>query len=418
MLCAGCGGLAARARDFLPAVGDIDARLEVAGAHRLDRLKLALEAEIGFQFREDGDDLHHGLAHRGVRIDVLFAEVDFDAGLGALMEGEHGIPHTRSKGAVQAGIDDVLDTVLGHEAEHIAGAFAFEPRCLSAGILEAIDEAFRLNRYGDIHREIGFHQAALAKAQEFQKEKRNVSRLESIHLLETSSGPYYHFTATDLTAIEVATGSDLHTRLVHRGELLTLKKFEGEPASENIWAPDEPFAYNAFRTFLALLADFDADFLLSQISEAARIRLDRDADAWRDSVSALIFRHYTHSGDSEFDVKSIRKLAPSWAKKPDSDFSDAFMDALPKFCNSRKRGFIRGAIENAQRLALAGRKPVAIAVEFEEDILRAWRSFLSQYLRGCFTDDYNEEKEQQAALRVEAEIENPRPARPRYTESE
>ncbi len=55
VLCARRGGLAAYARDFLPTVGDIDPGLEVAGAHHLDRLKLALEAEVGFQFREDGD---------------------------------------------------------------------------------------------------------------------------------------------------------------------------------------------------------------------------------------------------------------------------------------------------------------------------------------------------------------------------
>ena len=38
VLCAGGGGFAVRAWDFIPTVGDVDAGLEVAGAHRLDRL--------------------------------------------------------------------------------------------------------------------------------------------------------------------------------------------------------------------------------------------------------------------------------------------------------------------------------------------------------------------------------------------
>ena len=38
VLCARRGGRAACARDFIPTVGDVDAGLEVAGAHRLDRL--------------------------------------------------------------------------------------------------------------------------------------------------------------------------------------------------------------------------------------------------------------------------------------------------------------------------------------------------------------------------------------------
>ncbi len=138
---------------------------------------------------------------------------------------------------------------------------------------------------------------------------------------------------------------------------------------------------------LAVLTEFDADFLLLGISAAITADMDEQATRWADKLRQIIIDHFYPAGSGgKLDLALVRATVPSWTGAKDEDLTDGFNDALAAFHGSRQRGFLRGAVENAQRLALAGYKPVVVVVETDEAILRSWRSYLGQRLRGKLSD--------------------------------
>ncbi len=104
-------------------------------------------------------------------------------------------------------------------------------------------------------------------------------------------------------------------------------------------------------------------------------------------LTELITDHYYPAGSGgKLDLTLVRATIPSWGDARDEDLADGFNDALATFHGSRQRSFLRGAVENAQRRALAGHRPVAVVIENDGTMLRSWRSYLGQRLGGRFVD--------------------------------
>ena len=144
--------LAGGAGNLVPAVGDVAARLVSALPHDGDGFKLALEAQIGFQFGKEGDDGEHRAAHGRGEIEVLLAKVNLHPMLGAFGDGEKRVGGG-TESAIEAGVNDVLDGVVGHEANHFPHVVALKPGgfAASAGVDEVgnVLEAAQLREAGD-----------------------------------------------------------------------------------------------------------------------------------------------------------------------------------------------------------------------------------------------------------------------------
>ena len=260
-------------------------------------------------------------------------------------------------------------------------------------LMAGIEESFLANRYGDAHRETLLYQERFRTAQSRYRRQVDHRRVATLFQLDPFSGPYYNFSVPDLSHLwpegpELPPSDQpLHSRLAHRVNSLGGKHRRGDPESENLRWPSSRGEYSPHRTMLAVLTEFDADFLLLGISAAIRADMDDQAIRWADKLREIVIGHFFPAGSGgKLNFALVRATIPSWTGAKDEDLTDGFNDALAAFYESRQRSFLRGAVENAQRLALAGYKPVAVVVETDEAILRSWRSYLGQRLRGKLTD--------------------------------
>ena len=261
-------------------------------------------------------------------------------------------------------------------------------------IMQGIEEAFRANRYGDAHRELWRQQERLRHA---QSELRNVVDLQRrVNLLgvDPYSGPYYHFSGPEL-----ASGMpthQVHERFAHRLFALEGKQERAEPASENLFWSGEPFAYHGYRTLLALLLDFDADFLLLGLAAEISRKVVASTERWGEQVRDIILRKVQREGQTGLNADLLWRVARRNPETVDDKIIDCFTSTLPIFCERHAYSARRRAVENAQRLALAWYKPKGIVVESEESIFRSWRSYFGQRARGLLTEAAaDEQKEQQ-----------------------
>ena len=260
-------------------------------------------------------------------------------------------------------------------------------------LIAGIEKSFLANRYGDAHREMLLYQERFRTAQSRYRGQVDHLRVASLFQLDPFSGPYYHFSVPDLSHLWPEgpglppSDRPIYSRLAHRVNSLGKKHQRGDPESENLRWPSGRGEYHPHRTMLAVLTEFDADFLLLGISTAIRADMDEQAIRWADKLRQIIIGHFFPAGSGgKLNLALVRATVPSWTGAKDEDLTDGFNDALVAFYESRQRSFLRGAVENAQRLALAGYKPVGVVVETDEAILRSWRSYLGQRLRGKLSD--------------------------------
>ncbi len=260
-------------------------------------------------------------------------------------------------------------------------------------LIAGIEESFLANRYGDAHREMLLYQERFRTAQSRYRRQVDHRRVASLFQLDPFSGPYYHFSVPDLSHLwpegpELPPSDQpLHSRLAHRVNTLGRKHQRGDPAAENLRWPPGSGEYSSHRTMLAVLTEFDADFLLLGISAAIRADMDEQGMRWADKLRQIIIDHFYPAGSGgKLNLAPVRATVPLWTGAKDEDLTDGFNDALAAFHGSRQRSFLRGAVENAQRLALAGYKPAAVVVETDEALLRSWRSYLGQRLKGKLSD--------------------------------
>ncbi len=155
--------------------------------------------------------------------------------------------------------------------------------------------------------------------------------------------------------------------------------------------------YSAIDCLHGTYSNYDADFLLREISPKGWEDLGSSIDSWNEALAGLIVEKYGASGIAKnrlgASVKrilaTIRDDRSECAKSRLEEVKEWTMDALPLFLRSSNR-ILRHAVENAQRFVLAGKDPVAVVVRKEADILRGWKSYLGKHLMGklALHDEY------------------------------
>ena len=258
--------------------------------------------------------------------------------------------------------------------------------CLVVNMPELLDEiktVFRSNFYGDRHYELFLSQQSLRAFNLATRKGWNLLIAGLLEQMDSFAGPYYYFSALDL--VNPKPSYDVMTRFSHRLYALEGKAETEAMPCENLDWPGEPFAYREYATFLALLTDFDADFLLTGIDQKFREKVDLTAAEWAKAVEKVVKNQYWIKDTGKPNMARITaNLPPSWqtsVNKLKDDIVGAVDKSLTAFCDSRKR-VARTAIETAQRLALAHFVPAAIVVEDEALILKSWRSFVRKHIRG------------------------------------
>ena len=211
--------------------------------------------------------------------------------------------------------------------------------------------------------------------------------------MHSYSGPYYYFSALDL--VNPSPSPEITERFSHRLITLKGKEEEGLPIRENPEWRGRPWHYNEYATFLALLTDFDADFLLSGLGEKVRLKLEKNVSQWSASVTEIIVKNCWDTETRTPKISWLFQVLPkSWHPSFDrfkDDICSTVNEALTDFCNN-SRPVVRTAIETAQRLALAGFKPATIVVEDESSILRRWWFYARKRIRGSLLDIVNRQK--------------------------
>lgn len=261
-------------------------------------------------------------------------------------------------------------------------------------LLEEIRTIFRSNYYGDLHREMYNSQADICRHNfETRRGSRSVLMSGIMHQIDPLAGPYYFFEASDFANLERS--PQVLNRLLHHQEVIKQRNSGEMEPGMNPSFPSKPGEYNEAAAFLALLTDFDADFLLMGLRPEFRAELDEIATEWADLVKNAVLDKYWNGKSGRPDRTRIQWLVPESLRSAFNDaehpsrvhdaVASAVVDALRTFCEGKKR-VIRTAIETAQRLALAGFEPATIVVEDEKSMFKAWRSFAKVKIRGALAD--------------------------------
>lgn len=158
------------------------------------------------------------------------------------------------------------------------------------------------------------------------------------------------------------------------------------------------------RALAALLENFDADFLVRYIPQRFADELDVAVSGWQAEVAAILAEASWANGSSN---QSGRPNRTASTKKRTVDLEDYRSLALGEFVANERR-VVRMAIENAQRLHLAGLTPVAFAMIKIGDLLRRWEGFLSLRIRrkasdasaAAQFDEYDDDQEVRAGMVV------------------
>jgi len=270
-------------------------------------------------------------------------------------------------------------------------------------LLEAIRVVFRSNFYGDRHWELLYSQMKLCTHNFLTSKGRDVLIAGIMQHMQEFAGPYYYFSALDLTDSQAS--REVMTRRKHRETALEGKAEMGFEPRENPNLPGEAFEYREDATFLALLSDFDADFLLAGLGMEVRERIDQTAFKWAEAVADVVIKKYWNADTGKPDMALLVRAMPESWRTSSNSFEDeivsAAVEALNIFRDNRKR-VIRTAIETAQRLVLSGFAPATIAVEDETSILKTWRSFVRKRIRGSLLEVVKRRKAEPGYADVEA----------------
>jgi len=254
-------------------------------------------------------------------------------------------------------------------------------------LLEAIRAVFRSNFYGDRHRDLLLSQQALRIHNLATREGKDVVIAGYLEQVYSLSGPYYYFSPGDFSDPP----PEVKVRLDHRDRILNARVAHGSELFENPDGPVRPGQYSEDAAFLALLTDFDADFLLSAIDEKVRAAIDKAATDWAEMVEKIVIKNYWVEKTGRPNMQRITKALPESWRNSVNKYEDVIVGAVDKalvtFLDNRKR-VVRAAIETAQRLALAHFEPATIVIEDEESILRSWHAFVREPVRGALVEEH------------------------------
>jgi hypothetical protein len=264
-----------------------------------------------------------------------------------------------------------------------------EPALLfhSPRLMQAIWSAFVHNRYGD-------RLGQIEGADSWRRYLFSSPVSEDVwpHGTEAEFGragrlfePAYHFSDTELQGLRVTadTRHRLHDCAVPDHAISP----DGlEKRNSKCLYP----GYTREQTFREMFVAFDADFLLREISGTEWRTLKADTNKWESAIHKVIRAEFftttngTKTVSDGVDLpKVLRTVDFHFRRKPGqlkSLIEGWTIQALDRF--ERSGRILRRAIENAQALSLAGKKPVPIAVVTHSEIWQDWKGFLGQCVRG------------------------------------
>jgi len=155
------------------------------------------------------------------------------------------------------------------------------------------------------------------------------------------------------------------------------------------WPGQQPYEYaddTATENLKQTYWNYDADFLLREISNEGWKLLLTEAESWGYEYKTIIGEK---GRDFPRIIASLPRDLRQTASNRQDDLKDWWADALLRFNHDSTRIF-RNAVENAQRYVLAEQAPLAIVVRTEEELVRVWEDYLGKYLRGRLLDRPNE----------------------------
>jgi hypothetical protein len=147
--------------------------------------------------------------------------------------------------------------------------------------------------------------------------------------------------------------------------------------------------YNAIDCLQWTYSNYDADFLLREISDRGWKDMEPFIKIWKRTLLGLIIEKYGIAGDYDEGLSpsekrilaAVPKHRREYAKERLEELKEWTMSAILPFLKSSER-ILRHAVENAQRFVLAGKSPEAVVVLSEEEVLQKWKYFLRKSLRG------------------------------------
>lgn len=131
--------------------------------------------------------------------------------------------------------------------------------------------------------------------------------------------------------------------------------------------------------FAMTLAQLDADLLLLAIPREVWQRIEPLIDEWCSKLVNFVGGIYDPNRASG---KGLILKAAGGSRWQD-EFKDVVQESLIVFSEGLRR-VSRYALENAQRLLLAGKRPRAIVIETESEVLAKWRKFLQRRFKSHF----------------------------------
>lgn len=244
----------------------------------------------------------------------------------------------------------------------------------SEALLDGIYSAFALNRYGDRISQINGHEAWWSNLISGPVSASEFHRFSPVGFL---FNPPYHFSDAELN------GTSATEEMRQRLRNCVIPEYAA--CSGGLQQRNSGCLFPGYRredAFKKLLTAFDADFLLREIAESDWKKLMLDSSRWTTAVHELVNAEYFPCGqpDTAKILQTIRlDFRPSGVR---------FRDLVPGWAIQARSAFessgriLRHALENAQRLALSGLRPLAVASMSRTQILKSWKSFLGQTIRG------------------------------------
>jgi hypothetical protein len=263
----------------------------------------------------------------------------------------------------------------------------FNPRI----VLFSIGQRFEENRYGDRLRQFSELQGRLLKLSLGRLTEEDDLWLPHFMKLNPGMPTFYYFDEACLRR-EVQT-PEVEARLAdfvkHNIPPSDDDRpwIEYRPPRTDRPNPDE-LQYCFKEQFANLLHNMDADFLMFGCDAETRAEVDQLTARGRTEMERILTDEYWPRG--KLDSKKVVSLvSASLHEKYDmrkEEVDDWTLRALRTFLENC-RYVIRGAVENMQRLSLAGLPPYPIFVETRSESLARWKALLGRTLNARLSRD-------------------------------
>lgn len=274
---------------------------------------------------------------------------------------------------------------------------------------ESIVSAFRQNRYGDAMRRLGLIQGRWLVRNSARKTQEEDLWLQPFMKFGPRGPTFYYFDEALFSSEECSPEDTI--RLVH------FKHHNSPPSEElvseveiglqnvlrdNTPLPDELISkiekgerrairsdsheltyYNPWEQFSSLLRNMDADFLILGFDPETKAALEQLTAEWKKATQRILSEEYWPEEKLDWGKVAavVRPTLRGELEKREGDVR-AWTDQARISFVENCRFVIRGALENMQRLVLAGYQPHVIFVETRSELLSRWKAFLGKALNG------------------------------------